>query len=353
MRTQITFPRDDPDAGGPRARPTMRDVAALAGVGVTTVSRVVRGESTVSEALRAKVLHAVAQLDFLPNLPASSLRLSTRQTSTIGLLLEDVANPFSSVLHRAIGDFAEARGFDLFSSSVGDDAEAEHRLAAKFAARRVDGLILVPASHDHTYLAAQRQVGMAMVFVDRPAELLDADAVLADNRGGAATATRHLLSFGHRHIGYIGGVQSIWTAQQRFLGYSHTLERAGLPRDPSLTRHDVIGIDAAESAALELLTAPDPPTAIFAAQNLLTIGATRVLRRLGLHHRIAIVGFDDFLLADLLEPAITVVAQDPRQMGTLAAEILFARLDGDPSQTSRRVVETRFLPRGSGEIRPE
>jgi LacI family transcriptional regulator len=331
----------------------MRDVAALAGVGVATVSRVIRDESTVSEALRAKVLRAAAQLDYLPNLTASSLRRGTRQTSTICLLLENVANPFSSALHRAIGDVAAAHGFDVFSGSVDEHAEAEHRLAAKFAARRVDGLILVPASHDHSYLATQRHVGMAMVFVDRPAELLDADAVLADNWGGMATATRHLLSFGHRRIGYIGDLRSIWTAQQRFMGYWQTLEGAGLSCDPSLVRHDVRGVDAAEAATVELMAAPDPPTAILGAQNLLTIGAIRVLRRLGLHHRIAIVGFDDFLLADLVEPAITVVAQDPRQMGTLAAEILFARLDGDASPTSRHEVETRFLPRGSGEIRPD
>ena len=330
----------------------MRDVAALAGVGLATVSRVIRDESTVSEVLRARVLRAAAQLEYLPNLTASSLRRSTGHTSTIGLLLENVANPFSSALHRAIGDVAGARGFDVFSGSVDEHAHEERRLAAKFASRRVDGLILVPASHDHSYLATQRHVGMAIVFVDRPAELLDADAVLSDNRGGMATATRHLLSFGHKRIGYIGDLQSIWTAQQRFIGYCQTLESAGLSFDPALVRHDVRGVDAAEAATVEVMAAPDPPTAILGAQNLLAIGAIRVLRRLGLHRQIAIVGFDDFPLADLVEPAITVVAQDPRQIGTLAAEILFARLDGDVSPTVRHEIPARFVPRGSGEIRP-
>ena len=182
---------------------------------------------------------------------------------------------------------------------------------------------------------------------------MDRDHVLVDNRGGMATATRHLLSFGHTRIGYLGDLGSIWTAQQRFTGYCQTLVSTGFSCDPSLVRNDVRGVDAAEAATAELLALPDPPTAILASQNVLTIGAIRVLRRLGLHHRIAIVGFDGFLLADLVEPAITVVAQDARQMGTLAAEILFARLDGDRSPTSRREVETRFLIRGSGEIRPD
>jgi LacI family transcriptional regulator len=328
----------------------MRDVAALAGVGLKTVSRVINDEPGVSSDLAAKVRRAAARLDYQPNLTASNLRRVGQKTATIGLLLQDIANPFSSALHRAVEDAARARGVDVFSGSVDEDPERERRLAAKFAARRVDGLIIVPASHDQSYLVNDRRAGMALVFVDRPPELIDADAILADNVGGARMGVRHLVESGHRRIAYLGDDQTISTAQERFFGYRRALEDAGVPLPASLVRHDLGDVGAAEGAAFELVTGPDVPSAIFASQNLVTVGAIRALRRTGMQHDVAIVGFDDFMLADLLEPPITVVAQDPTAMGRTAAEVLFRRLDGDLSPTARTIVETRLLVRGSGEI---
>lgn len=353
MNQQTSLSPDvPPDGDASRPRPTMRDVAALAGVGLKTVSRVVNEEPGVSSVLAVRVQHAVSQLDYRHNLTASNLRRGSQKTATIGLLLENVANPFSSALHRAVADVAQARGVDVFSGSVDEDPERERRLAAKFAARRVDGLIIVPASHDQSYLWNDRRSGIAMVFVDRPPELIDADAVLADNVGGAEIGVRQLLGIGHRRIAYLGDAQTISTAQQRFLGYRRAIEAAGLAVDPALVRHDLTSVDAAEAFTIELVSGPAAPTAIFASQNLVTIGAIRGLRRAGLQHTIAIVGFDDFMLADLLEPAVTVVAQDPSAMGRLAAELLFRRLDGDTSPTSHRIVETRLIARASGLIPP-
>ena len=186
------------------SRPTMRDVAALARVGLKTVSRVINGEPGVSPELRARVQRAIDQLDYLPNLTASSLRRSSGRSATIGLILENVANPFSSGLHRAIGDVAWARGVQVFSGSVDEDAIRERLLVSTFAGRRVDGLVVVPASHDHSYLLGHKQAGTAIVFVDRPAEFLDVDAIVSDNRGGSEEAVRHLLAVGHRRIAYLG-----------------------------------------------------------------------------------------------------------------------------------------------------
>jgi LacI family transcriptional regulator len=335
-----------------RRRSTMRDVAALAGVGLKTVSRVVNDEPGVSAELSERVRRAARQLDYLPNLAAGHLRRSGGRTATLGAILQNVANPFSSGLQRAIQDVAARHDVEVFSGSVEEDAARERHLVATFAARRVDGLALVPASHDHSYLLAHKRAGMSVVFMDRPPEHLDCDAIVVDNRAGSERAVCHLITGGHRRIAYLGDLGSVYTARERFAGYADALRSAGISLDPELVRHDLLSSESAEGAVAGLLAAAVPPTAIFASQNLVTIGAVRALRRAGLQHRVALVGFDDFALADLIDPAITVVAQDSRAIGTRAAELLFARMDGDQSPTSLHVIPTLFIRRGSGEIRP-
>jgi LacI family transcriptional regulator len=337
---------------GSSGRPTMRDVAALAGVSLKTVSRVVNGERGVSPGLSARVERAARQLDYVPDLTASSLRRTDRQTATIGLLLKNIANPFSAGLYRAVENVARARGVVAFAGSLDEDPERERALAGLFMARRVDGLIVVPAGRDQSYLQKARAAGLPIVFVDRPPGQLDADAILSDNRDGARDGVQHLLAIGHRRIAYLGDLRTISTARHRHLGYLDALAGARVEADPALLRDDLHTSDAAESAVLDLFAGGDPPTALFSSQNLVTIGVIRALRRLGLQHRVALVGFDDILLADLIEPPVTVVAQDPSTIGRLAAETLFRRLDGDRSPTTTLVVQTRLIARGSGEIPP-
>ena len=210
----------------------------------------------------------------------------------------------------------------------------------------------MPASHDHSYLLNERKAGTPLVFVDRPPAFLDADTVLTDNVGGVRRGIQHLAAQGHRRIAYFGDLQSIMTAALRYQGYREELEAQHLGFDRGLVRLDLRGSEQADRAITELLAQRPAPSAIFAAQNLLTIGACRALRRLGLHHQVALVGFDDILLADLLDPGITVIAQDPAAMGRTAAELLFRRLDGDRSPTVHQVIPTSLIERGSGEIRP-
>ena len=329
----------------------MREVAALAGVSLKTVSRVINTEPAVSADVRSRVLAAIDRLDYRHDHAASSLRRSDRKSSTIGVLLEDVANPFSSSLHREVEDVALKRGVLVLAGSSDEDEAREQQLIAAFTTRRVDGLIIVPASHDHSYLLSERRAGTPMVFVDRPPAFLDADSVLTDNQAGVRRGLAHLIEHGHRRIGYLGDLMTITTAAERYRGYEEELRAKQIPLDSRLVRLDVHGIEQAEAATAELLAQADPPTALFTSQNLLTIGASRALHRLDLHHRIALVGFDDVLLADLLEPGITVIAQDPGEMGRQAAKQLFRRIDGDRSQSVHLVVPTRLITRGSGEIR--
>jgi LacI family transcriptional regulator len=330
----------------------MREVAALAKVSIKTVSRVVNGESGVSPRLARQVLAASERLNYRHNLTASSLRRSDGRSATIGVVLEDVANPFSSALNRSIEDVAVQRGVLVLAGSSDEDGERERKLVSAFASRRVDGLIIQPSSEDHSYLLTERRAGTAIVFVDRPPAFFDADTVLTDNAAGVRRGVRHLVEQGHRRIGYLGDLHKIATAADRHRGYLEELAEQRIETDERLVRLDLRGIEKAEAAAVELLRMPHPPTALFAGQNLVTIGAFRALRRLELHQRVALIGFDDILLADLLQPGITVIAQDPAAIGRAAAEMLFRRLDGDRSPSEHRVIVTRMIARGSGEIAP-
>ena len=336
-----------------RQRPTMRHVAALAGVGIKTVSRVINGEPNVSEATIAKVRAAAERLNYQPDLHAGNLRRIDRRTQTLGLLVGSVANPFSGAIHRAVEDAAAERGVAVFASSLDDDPLRERGIVEAFLRRRVDGLILTTVNKSQGYLQHELDQGTPMVFVDREPVGIEADAVVADNVEGAATAARHLIEHGHRRIAYLGDRVDIQTAGLRKQGFLGVFGDAGIPT------HDLPVIDglhdeeSARVAVERLLAGDNPPTAIFTSQNLVTIGAVRALRENGASRRIALVGFDDILLADLLDPAITVIAQDPQRIGAIAAERVFDRLDGNTEPARSWVVRTKLIVRGSGEIRPD
>jgi LacI family transcriptional regulator len=335
-----------------RRQPTMREVARVAAVSLSTVSRVINGDPAVRRDLADRVHEAVALLGYRRDLTASTLRRADRQSASIGLVFEDVSNPFLAAVHRGIEEVARERGVLAFAGSSDEDPGRERDLIQAFCARRVDGLIIVPTVGDHGYLLPEREAGVALVFVDRPPGFLDADVVLSDNAGGAQAAVSHLVAAGHRRIACLADRQRIFTAVERVRGYREALGEAGIPYDPSLVRGEVNGVAAASQAARELLAAGDPPTALFTAQNLITIGAIDALRSLGLERTVALVGFDDIVLADALEPGLTVVAQDPAGLGRAAGTLLFSRLEGDTSASKRVVLPTTLIPRGSGELRP-
>ena len=331
----------------------MVDVAALAGVGLTTVSRVVNGKPGVSPTTSRRVQAAIDQLDYRRNVQASSLRRSDRKTGTIGLVLEDVANPFMSALHRAVEDSARARGMLVFAGSCDEDGARERELIGALRARRVDGIILVPAGSDHSYLLSEVRVGTAIVFVDRPPRFLDADSVTADDRGGTSMAVSHLVERGHERIAYLGADLAIATAEQRLRGYTEALGAHGLELDPAIVRTGLRSVEDAERAVRELFGGGDRATALLSAQNYFTIGAYRALRSLGLLGRIAVIGFDDLPLADMLDPPLTAVVHDPAELGLTAAQLLLRRLDGDRSASEHIVCPVYLVPRGSGEIEPD
>ncbi|HTE74383.1 MAG TPA: LacI family DNA-binding transcriptional regulator [Actinomycetes bacterium] len=330
----------------------MRDVAARAGVSLKTVSRVLNGEPGVAEATAEKVQLAARELSFQLNFGARSLRRSDGRTATLGVILENVENPYSSAIHRAVEEVARERGLSVLAGSLDEDPRRERALVAAFSSRRVDGLVMMPTGADHRYLLTERQAGTFMVFVDRAPGLIEGDVVVTDNQAGAATGVRHLVSHGHRRIAFAGDLLQIQTAQQRYAGYLDAMRGADLRVVQQDTIHDCTSASLAEAAVTAMMRGGDPPTALFTAQNFVTFGALRALRHLGLQHRVALVGFDDFALADLLDPGVTVVAQDAAAIGRRAAERLFSRFDGDDSPYTVEVVSSRLVVRGSGEIPP-
>lgn len=332
-----------------RDRPTMRDVAALAGVSIKTVSRVISDVPTVAPDLAARVREAADKLGYQPNLTASNLRRGDRRTNTIGLLLEDVSNPFSAAVHRAVEDYFRARGVLVLAGSVDEDPGRERELARALINRRVDGLIIMPAARDYRWIVAEQQAGTSFVFIDRRPIPLLADGVFTDNRSSARTAVEHLLKTGCRRVAYLGDDLSIPTAEDRFRGYQDAMAAASLRIADELVHHGLRTAEQASATATELVTR-HRLEAMFTSQNLVTLGALEALHRIGLEHDVALVGFDDLPLGALLDPGVTVMAQDSAAIGRLAAQRLLERMSGDNSEPTVHTIPATLIVRGSGEL---
>jgi LacI family transcriptional regulator len=334
-------------------RPTMRDVATAAGVSLMTVSRVVNGEPGVLPETAARVERAIRKLGYQRNDMARQLRRKGQLSETIGLLVDDLANPFFSALTRAVEDAARLHDCVVLIGSSNDSLAREREVVSAFCARRVDGLIVVPVAGSHRFLKDQQALGVKVVCVDRPAENLAADTVLVDNRRGAYQAVRHLINQGHRRIGYLGDRDDIWAVRERYSGFNDAFADIGLVPDAALIRHGLRSRLEAAAAAEAMMGLPVPPTALFASNDLVTMGTVDALysarQRRG---SVALVGFDEFALADKLSPPVTVVAQDPAAIGATAAQLLFGRIAGDTSPPREVILLTRLVVRGSGEIAP-
>jgi LacI family transcriptional regulator len=333
------------------ARPTMREVAALSGTSLKTVSRVFNSVPTVDPVLTEKVLKAAKKLNYTPNMTAGSLRRTNGKTNTIGILLEDIANPFSASLYRIYEDFASKNGYIILAGSLDEEPEREHELVNLFISRRVDGLLIAPSGNNHAYLKSEVAKGMHFGFVDRPPVNFEADAVLSTNRSGSFEAVNHLISFGHQRILFLGDDPAIYTAQERYEGYAKALKKAKFAIDKNLVLRGLENEELAIAEVRKVLRSQNAPTAIFATQNLLTWVAMKALRAEKLEEKIALVGFDDLPGAELLRPAVTLVKQNISEMGRRSIEMLFDRINGDTSKFRTEVIETTLTPMGSGEIK--
>lgn len=333
-------------------RVTMREVAALAGVSLKTVSRVVNGEPGVAEQTAEAVKDAINKTGYRVDPQAQALRRTDRRSRTVGLLVSSVANPFDAKIHAALEEVAAEHSSTVLALSSNDDPNLTKQRAQVLVNRQIDGLVFSPLGKSQKWLA-DLMGDRPVVAFDRQPHGLDVDAVVSDNFQGALRATRHLISGGHRRIAFLGDRDIIETAQIRRAGFERAMGESGVEIAPGLVRSNLPGEEAARMSAHELLTGPEPPTAIFSAQNNLTAGVLRALKDLNMAEQIAVVSFDDLPHAELFKIGLTAITQDPERIGRIAAERLFARLSGDidgPAETI--TVPTGFQIRGSGEIKP-
>lgn len=357
-------------------RPTMKDVASRAGVALKTVSRVVNGEAGVTPATAERVLDAIEDLGFRRNESARLLR--TGRTATIGFIAEETADPDQAALAAGLEEVATEQGFLLYSGSTGSDPAREERLALALCARRVDGIVIVPTPGDHGYLAAEINAGVVAVFALRPpapiplpalagtnpaplygglsspyapaqppGEVILGDAVVVDERGGAKAAVEHLIAHGHRRIGYLGGdpngpgAPGAYRSRRLMLGYTEAMTAAGLTPEPAWT-------------ALTPGELPDAGvTAVLCGSRAHTVRALRALAANGRAPRMAVIGFGDLELADLVSPGVTVLSYDPARVGRTAGELLIRRLTGDDEPPRVVALPVTLIPRGSAEFPPE
>ncbi len=314
--------------------PTLRDVAREAGVSSMTVSRVVNGAPRVGSTTAQRVQAAIAKLGYRPDYAARALKGGPSRT--IALMIADFSNPFYSECAQAVEEAARARGYALLLCATDERADVERERMELLVPRRIDGLLLVPASAVARGPREPLRVPFPVVALDRPLPGLATDAVLARNRAGAEAATRHLIDHGHRRIAFLGAGRHLYTTRTRAGGYRSAMHAAGL--DPRV----VTGVPSppeAKRAALALLAEPEPPTAFFAMNNLIVVGVLDALAERGrsVPRDVALVGFDDFALASLLRPRLTLVRHSAANLGRDAAALLFDRID-TPDLPPRRVI---------------
>ncbi|MFE7423449.1 LacI family DNA-binding transcriptional regulator [Rhodococcus sp. NPDC057529] len=313
---------------------TMQDVASLAQVSAKTVSRVYNGDSHVDPDTRARVEAALESLNYVPNTMATTFR--TGQPAAIGVAVPDIADPFFAAIARAVEDRANERDMAVIISSLSDDGHGAHEqtIVESLLRRQLSGLILAPTSSDQAYL--KRWISRTpTVFVDRAPHNLAADSFVDDDDGGAITATDHLINLGHRRIAFIGDSETIPTTRNRLVGYRAALDAANIAQDDNLT---VMGAsnraDAAE-VLTSLMSRDHPPTALFLSNARISMVCVPVIQQLDLSH-LSVVGFGDFPMADALCPPLTVIDQNPSDLGRQAIDRILDRIDHPHRRFRRR-----------------
>jgi LacI family transcriptional regulator len=328
------------------ARPTMRDIAAQAGVSPMSVSRALSGGPGVSEQTRAEVLAAVEALGYQPNEYARQLRTGG-PTHVIALVVTHLSNPFYAELAVGVERVAAAHGSRVMIMSTKADLDTERDVVADLHRRPVDGVIVIPATPDHRHLKELADQGRPMVFATTPPNGIDADCVTVDDFGGMRELCGRLLADGHRRIGLIGLNHAMWTGSERLRGYSAAHAEAGVKVDDKLITERSGDVAGAARATQRLLRLRQPPTAVIATNNVMTIGALRAVRDAGAEA--AVAGFDDIEFADLFGQPLTVVRYEAEQLGVRSAELLFGRLaqdDGPSAGPVRELITTSIVRYG-------
>lgn len=325
--------------------PTMRDVAAAAGVSTATVSRVVNGGLGVEPQLARRVRSVIEQLGYRPNLVARGLR--TQTTKVLALVISDIENPFFTSVCRGVEDTARTHAFSVMLCNADEDVDKEASYVHVLTSQSVAGAIISPASGS-TDVSPLTSQGISIVALDRRLGP-EFDSVHSDSRAGARNATRHLLEFGAHRVGCITGPRGVTTAEDRLEGYRDAVSAARLPLDDDLFEYANFREDGGYRAARGMLDLPTPPDALFVANNRMLVGALRACREAGadIPEQVSLVGFDDLPWADFTQPSITTVRQPTYEIGAAAARLLIERVEGLEGPAREIVFQPELVVRGS------
>lgn len=326
----------------------MRDVAERAGVSVTSVSHVVNQTRVVSAEVRQRVLMAMEELGYHPNALARSLR--RKETHTIGVIMTNSADPFFAEMTRGVEDTCFEHGYNIMLCNSDGDLSKELFYTQVLTEKRVDGILFLAAGGQSTHhIRTLQERGTPLVVVDRHLPDLAIDTVLIDNARGGWLATQHLIDLGHQRIGCVSGPSDITLSAERITGYRLALEQAGLPLDETLIVKGDFQYESGYQAAQQFLARPQPPSAIFACNDLMAVGAMNSVAKLGWHvpAQLSIIGFDDIRLASFVNPPLTTIAQPKYEMGTLATTMLLERIGRPDMPLGRKLLDTHLIVRES------
>jgi DNA-binding LacI/PurR family transcriptional regulator len=330
-------------------RITIRDVARAAGVSLSTVSRVLHGNPTVRPDLQERVLETVQRLNYQPNRMAQRLR--SNASNIIGLVISDIENPFFTSIVRGVEDVAYGQFMNVILCNTDEDPLKQRRYIDIMAEERAAGLIIAPVHEERTLdsLLELQKGGVPVVLVDRNIGADQIDAVLVDNFAGAYSATRHLIDCGRKRIAIVNGETRIETFADRYEGYARALADAGIPLDMKLVVETAPRINESQQATSRLLEADHKPDAIFAGNNLITLGVLKAAKQVNMTipQDMALAGFDDMPWSSELCPSITSVAQPTYELGQEAARLLIRRMKDNNAFQQTTMMQTRLIVRES------
>ena len=326
---------------------TKRDVGERANVSVTTVSHVINETRPVSDELRRRVLTAMDDLGYQPNRLARSLRRG--QTHTIGMIIPDSANPFFAEMARGVEDTSFKNGYSVILCNSDGDLNKELLYTNVLVEKRVDGILFIAAGLSTGGILDLQTQNTPLVVVDRDLPDATVDSVLTDNAQGGWLATRHLIDLGHRRIACITGPSDVTPSAERVIGYRQAMAEDGIPVNGALIVRGDFQYESAYRASIRLLRMEDPPTAIFACNDLMAVAVMSAALEQGqqVPGDLSVVGFDDVRLAAFANPPLTTIAQPKYEMGVVAATMLLERLRDLEAPAHRRVFESSLVTRKS------
>jgi LacI family transcriptional regulator len=320
----------------------VKDIARVAGVSPMTVSRVLSGGKNVRPALREHVERVVAEVGYHRNENARSLRPGHR-SGLVGVMITNIANPYYAGVVQGIEQVVAATGRRILVGTTNEDADLERQLLSDFLGRQVEGLVVVPVGGDADRFLPERLAGVPLVLASRTVDGVQADAVLIDDVEGARQAVSQMLDEGHRRIAFLGNKETVSTGRRRLAGFRAALEQRGLSVDDDLVVFGLQEASASEAVTRDLLETDDPPTAIFAANNRISVGVLRALSQRASGSQGAAVprlfAFDSFDFADMAPVPLSVIDHDPVELGRASARMLLARLDGSAEGEPPQLVE--------------